>query len=512
MIWYDRGELDSAYSSFARVVGRLEQSRRNIPDLELRAFQKGSNRYLYEKLVAILAAKYEQSPQIALLDSLVRYSELAKSRSLLEALDHSQGGAISRIPAGLRKQERTLLAQIERTENEFNDSLPPTKRDALQNHIAELDASLADVRLRQSLADSRANRSLRAQPPSVSEVQACLSDNHTVVLDYLLAPDQSFLIAITREGAFLYKLPSRSLLTEQFANYAALLQRSAREESLIDSLRSAAEILAKAVFGPFYGKLSRYDRLYISADGALSLLPFEALVCDGKYVVERSQVTYIPALQLLAESSINSVPAQPRLLMIADPMPSDKLRPLPYSLKEAEWISELFPSDRYRILAGRNAARSVLMSPEISQYNFIHFATHSTVNRDDPLRSRIWLSPDTTADSSDYLSLRDVMQLSLTADLIVLSSCESGGGRFQLGEGIEGFVRGFMSAGCRNVIVSLWDVEDFTSAIFMKEFYRNLRSGYASALRQAKLSMINSPRLRLRHPFYWAPFVVVEGN
>jgi CHAT domain-containing protein len=419
---------------------------------------------------------------------------------------------MSRIPANLRKQERTVLAQIEGIENEFNDSLSPTKRDGLQNHLAELDVALADVRLRQSLADSRANRSLQPRPTSISELQARLPDSHTVVLDYLLAPDQSFLIAIAREGVFLCKLPSRSLLTEQFANYAALLQKSVQDESLIDSLRNNAETLAKTVFGPFFDKLSRYDRLYILADGALSLLPFEALVCDRKYVIERSEITYIPAMQLLPETFDNEVPAQPRLLIIADPQPSDKLRPLPYSLKEAQWISELFPADRCKILAGKNAARSVLRSPEISQYNFIHFATHSTVNRDDPLRSRIWLSPDTTADSSDYLSLRDVMQLSLPADLIVLSSCESGGGRFQLGEGIEGFVRGFMSAGCRNVVVSLWDVEDFASAIFMKEFYRDIRSGYASALRQAKLSMINSPRLRLRHPFYWAPFVVVEGN
>jgi CHAT domain-containing protein len=494
------------------VVGRLEQSRRNIPDLELRAFRKGSNRYLYEKLVVILAAKYEESRQDALLDSLVRYTELAKSRSLLESLDRLHGNAISGIPAGLRKQERRVLAQIERTENEFNDSLPPAKRDALQNHIAELDAALADVRLRQSLADSRASRSLQPQPPSVAELKTRLLDSHTVVLDYLLAPDQSFLIAISRDSVSLYTLPPRSLLTEQFANYTALLQRSAGEESLIDSLKNAAEVLARTVFGPFFDKLPRYERLYISADGALSLLSFEALICDGKYLIERSQVTYIPALELLGDVSKNSAPAQAHLLMIADPMPSDKLRPLPYSLKEAQWISELFPADHCKILTGKNAARSVLMSPEISQYNIIHFATHSTVNPDDPLRSRIWLSPDTTADSSDYLSLRDVMQLSLPADLIVLSSCESGGGRFQLGEGIEGFVRGFMSAGCNNVVVSLWDVEDFASAIFMKEFYRNLRSGYAEALRQAKLSMINSPRLRLRHPFYWAPFVVVEGN
>jgi CHAT domain-containing protein/tetratricopeptide (TPR) repeat protein len=512
MIWYDRGELDTAYTYLARVVGRLEQSRRNIPDLELRAFQKGSNRYLYEKLVAIFASKYRQSQQRALLDSLVRYVELAKSRSLLEALDRLPGDAVSRVPAGLRRQERRVLAEIERTENEFNDSLPPTKRDALQKQIVELEGRLIDVRLRQSLVDSHSDGRFQPQPPSLKILKERLSDGHTAVLDFLLAPEHSLLIVITGDGAFLYELPSRERLTAQFADYSALLQRSATGESLIDSLRGAANALAKTLFGPFIDKLSRFDRLYVAADGALSLLPFEALVCGDKYVIEHSQVAYVPSLQLLTSVSKAPTSEQPRLLIIADPQSNDKLRPLPYSLKEAQWITELFPADRCSTLTGRNAARSVLMAPDISQYNIIHFATHSTVNRDDPLRSRIWLSPDTSADSSDYLSLRDVTQLSLSADLVVLSSCESGGGRFQLGEGIEGFVRGFMSAGCRNVVVSFWDVEDFASAVFMKEFYRNLRSGYASALQQAKLSMINSPRLRLRHPFYWAPFVIVEGN
>jgi CHAT domain-containing protein len=512
MIRYDRGELDSAYNYFARVVDGLENSRRNIPDWELRAFQKGSNRYLYEKLAAILATKYQRLGQSALLDSLIRYVELAKGRSLLEALERSRGEAMSQVPANLRKQERRVLAEIERVENKFNDSLSTTSREALQRQIGELDATLADVRLRQSLADSQSSGCFRPQTPSVEMLKEHLSDGRTAVLDYLLAPEYSLLIVINRESALLYKLPSRECLTKQFADYSALLQRSIKDESLNDSLRSAAQTLAEAVFGPFFDTLPQYDRLYISSDGALSILPFEALVCNGKYVIEHSQVAYIPSLQLLTSASATPMPAQPRLLIIADPMPSDKLRPLPYSLKEAEWIAEQFPADQCKILTGKNAARPVLMSPDIAQFNIIHFATHSTVNRDDPLRSRIWLSPDTTADPSDYISLRDVMQLHLPADLVVLSSCESGGGRFQLGEGIEGFVRGFMSAGCRNVIVSYWDVEDFASAVFMKEFYRNFRSGYALALRRAKLSMIDSPRLRLRHPFYWAPFVIVEGN
>jgi CHAT domain-containing protein len=160
------------------------------------------------------------------------------------------------------------------------------------------------------------------------------------------------------------------------------------------------------------------------------------------------------------------------------------------------------------VLTGKDAAKRFLLSPEAGGYDYIHIATHSSINPDDPLRSRIWLA----SDSAEFLSLSDVMQLRLSADLVVLSSCESGGGRFQLGEGLEGFVRGFMYAGCHNVIVSLWDVEDFATAVLMKEFYQNLTRGYAAALRQAKLAMIDSPRRRHRHPYYWAPFVLVEGN
>ena len=73
---------------------------------------------------------------------------------------------------------------------------------------------------------------------------------------------------------------------------------------------------------------------------------------------------------------------------------------------------------------------------------------------------------------------------------------------------MDGLVKAFMQAGARNMLVSLWEVEDFTTATFMKTFYQNLSLGYAEALRRAKLEMINSPRLRHRHPYYWSPFVL----
>ena len=309
-----------------------------------------------------------------------------------------------------------------------------------------------------------------------------------------------------------YVLPDRLQISNQLIHYQYLLQNSVKNETLLDSLRIASRELATATLGDFQKEVGNYSSLYISADGVLSLLPFESLLLGDKYLIETAEIANVPSLYLLPTLRERLQTDTLSLLAFADPKPENSLQPLPFSLKEVQWISALFKGEQCKLLTGAAAAKSFLFSPEASRFNLLHFATHSSIDHDDPLRSRTWLSPDTSGDSTNYLTLDDVMRLSLSADLVVLSSCESGGGRYQLGEGIEGFVRAFMYAGCRNVVVSLWDVEDFTSATFMKTFYQNLNHGYVSALRQAKLEMIKSPRLRYRHPYYWAPFVLVLGQ
>jgi CHAT domain-containing protein len=512
MLQHDRGEIDSAFQTLSRVVWRLEQSRRTIPSSELRADQKDSNRYLYEDLIAVILTQYQVSHAPALLDSLVRYFELAKSRSLEEALDRPSFSSNSPAAAGLQRQSTKTLARIERLEDELGDSLSGEARRQLQSEIARLEIQLVDLRLRQSLADPLSRYSAKTAEPSASSLIAFLSNRSAAALSYLLTPEKSLLIMATRDGITVDTLPGRQQLTRRFAEYSSILQRSAHDELLLDSLRMAATDLTNIVLGPVADRLAQYQRIYIVPDGALSLLPFESLIIEGRYLAESLQVIYTPSLQvLLQESNVKSSSAH-SVLVIADPEPGDKVTALPYSRKEAEWIAEALPSAKCSIRVGSEAVRSALMSAEVSDYDIIHFATHSAVDYNDPSRSRIWLSPDTAAGSAQYLTLADIMQMSIPADLAVLSSCESGGGRFRLGEGITGFVQGFMSAGCHNVMVSLWDVEDYASAVFMKEFYRNIDGGYDEALHKAKLAMIQSPRLRLRHPYYWAAFVLTSGR
>ncbi len=293
-----------------------------------------------------------------------------------------------------------------------------------------------------------------------------------------------------------------------------MIQVSIKDESLLDSLNAMAAKLGELLLPQRVLTQGTYDRLLISADGILSVLPFEALRLGGKYLIENSAVASVPSLFLYGSGESNSKEYKPtRLLALADPRNNSQPRQLPFSAREVDWIRDVFGKSNCTILTATRATKSELQQLRLSDYDIVHVATHSTINYSDPRRSKIWLSADTLSkDGESALTLAEIGELKLSADLVVLSSCESGGGSLDIGEGIDGFATAFMQAGAANLVVSLWEVEDFTTATFMKTFYQNLKSGYAEALRSAKLEMITSPRLRHRHPYYWSPFKLIVGR
>ena len=116
-----------------------------------------------------------------------------------------------------------------------------------------------------------------------------------------------------------------------------------------------------------------------------------------------------------------------------------------------------------------------------------------------------------TAKEDGALQMSEVMRLKLNADLVTLSACRTGLGQLLSGEGIIGLTRAFLYAGSESVVVSLWNVNDIATASLMKVFYKKLQQGLRKddALRQAKLELLRGPQQAWRHPYYWAPFVLV---
>jgi CHAT domain-containing protein len=179
--------------------------------------------------------------------------------------------------------------------------------------------------------------------------------------------------------------------------------------------------------------------------------------------------------------------------------------------KEAINITRLAPAGTVMLHTGFAANRESALESDLSNYRILHFATHGLVDNQHPLLSGLLLSTiDEQGRSRDgLLQLRDIYGLRLNADLVVLSACQTGLGKELSGEGFVGLTQGFLYAGSRSVVASLWQVEDNTAATLMTNFYQDmLMEGDppAVALRRAKLKMYRQQPHQ--SPYYWSAFII----
>ncbi len=280
------------------------------------------------------------------------------------------------------------------------------------------------------------------------------------------------------------------------------------------------------------------ERLVISPDGILSYIPFESLrLWEDTYMVENLIVSQTPSFTVREILRNRERPARTerRALAMANPVfeeaetsseaiawverSHENLRPLPFSGMEGDWMKSYFPGE-VDLLAGEMATESFIAQSDLNKYTVLHFATHGIMEDTKPRLSRIVLSapgPD-EQEFDGQLSVSEIYQLELSSDLVVLSACNTGLGRLIDGEGILGFQRAFLQAGSGSVAVTLWSVEDRSTAMLMRSFYQNLNRldslsqaenkplDYAAALRKARLEMINRPGFN--HPNQWAAFIL----
>ncbi|MBO0798264.1 MAG: CHAT domain-containing protein, partial [Blastocatellia bacterium] len=185
---------------------------------------------------------------------------------------------------------------------------------------------------------------------------------------------------------------------------------------------------------------------------------------------------------------------------------------LPFSKAEAEAILSVTPKSESLKALDFDASRATAMSNELSQYQIVHFATHGFVDKLHPELSGVVLSlvDREGRPQNGFLQLHDIYNLNLPAEMVVLSACQTGLGKSVRGEGLVGLTRGFMYAGAKRVVASLWNVQDSATAELMKRFYgamlgeRGMRP--AAALREAQVEMWKQKRWR--SPYYWAGFML----
>jgi CHAT domain-containing protein len=316
--------------------------------------------------------------------------------------------------------------------------------------------------------------------------------------------------------------------------------------------------LSEMLLAPVAAELED-QRLIIVAEGALLYLPFAALprptrpdeaATHGEtpkldespdYLIRRHEVVYLPSISVLRrlrEQRLTHDPPPLQLAIFADPVftfggssenegrgdggdadgdleraleisPTARLEPLPHTREEAEAILRIARGQTMAAF-GFEATKAKVLEGRIEEYRILHFATHGLTNREQPELSGLALSlfNEHGERQDGFLRLHEIYNLTLSAELVVLSACQTGLGREVRGEGFHGLMRGFLYAGAARLVASLWSVADRGTAELMKRFYWNLLEAQAPpalALRAAQLAMLEDPKWK--HPFYWAGFI-----
>jgi CHAT domain-containing protein len=401
------------------------------------------------------------------------------------------------------------------------------------------------------------------QKLGVSEIQSLLDPN-SLLLEYSLGEERSYVWAVTGKSLRAYVLPKRreiEVTAQRVYDLLTLKNRIANKEGEDGANTAerkyveAANKLSEMVIGPVAHLLTG-KRLLIVSDGALQYIPFAALPMPGNRaglvpLIVKHEIINLPSASVLAElrqQKIGRSPAPMAVAVLADPIfdPTDErlkkfhlqkssssrwdsnvirsakdldmtrgakpyLSRLLYTRNEADAVMAVTPPGKGMLAVDFDASRALATSPALAKYRIVHFATHGIINDRHPELSGLVLSlvNKRGKPQDGFLKLQDIYSMRLPVDLVVLSGCETGLGEQISGEGLLSLTRGFMYAGATRVVASLWSVSDIATAALMADFYRAMeRDGMrpAAALRAAQIQMWKQKQWS--SPYFWAAFQI----
>jgi CHAT domain-containing protein/tetratricopeptide (TPR) repeat protein len=603
----DLGNLSEARSQIESAIQIVESLRTKIDSKELRESYFASVQRFYEFYIDLLMRLNQRRPAEGFDAAALQASERGRARSLLELLTEAHAdirqGVDSKLLARERMLQQQLNAKTELQLRPLGGKHTPEQAAALNKEIVKLTTEYQQVQSEIRATSPRYAALTQPIPLSLAEIQKQVLDPDTLLLEYSLGEERSYLWAVTPTSINSYELPKRieiDKLAREFYETLTLPNKSNQTVEDTRGLRIAkgadsqktndtAARMSEMLLAPVTTLLGR-KRLLIVADGALQYVPFGALpkpvvsgdglkgparkaksnsqepghknrslTSDHRPLIVDHEIVSLPSASTLAvlRRELNGrKPAEKSIAVLANPVfsaqdnrvntarrtaqadhaASDKgeqrglsvqvqkaaaetgvsdglagIPPLPGTRQEAERILSFAPEAEGMKATDFAANRETATGNQLSHYRFVHFATHGFLNSEHPELSGIVLSlvNEKGEPQNGFLLANEVYNLSLPAELVVLSACQTGLGKEVKGEGLVGLTRGLMYAGAARVVVSLWSVDDEATSELMTHFYREmLKKGVrpAAALREAQIIM--SKQNRWRAPYYWAAFVL----
>jgi CHAT domain-containing protein len=542
-LYRTQNKLTDALQTINAAIQIIESLRSELKNDALKTSYFTSVQGYYQFKTDILMQLHQQQPTQSYDAQALETTDQSRARILRELLIQANANINKDIAPALLKQEQTLNQTIDAKEKQLVQlSSQPSQAaqlPALNQAIAALYTQRDDLK-NTIRATNPAYANLQyPKPVTLTEIQQQL-DPDTLMLQYSLGKTESYLWVIGQTTLKTYILPKRADIEETVRTFRKEL--TARLPAPSSVIKLSQQILAPAA-----DQLGS-KRLVIIPDGILHTIPFAALNTPNtktyKPLITQHEITNLPSASTIGilRSTVATKPRGPKTLAILadpifrkdDPRLTGKtvqannnldldeqrarsragrdlnLNRLPFTQTEAQGILKLVPEETDRTSAfGFDASYDWITSPKISQYRYVHLATHGFFDNDQPALSSIVLSSfdDQGRDRKAYLRFPDLFNLNLPTELVVLSACETGLGNSVPGEGLVGMTRGLMYAGALRVAVTLWSVDDKATSDLMQDFYKNLwqsKQSHAASLRAAQLNMWNQGKA----PYYWAAFTL----
>ncbi|MCC5636420.1 tetratricopeptide repeat protein [Nostoc sp. CHAB 5844] len=551
----DRGNLTAALTQIENTIKIVEDIRTNVTSQDLRTAYFASVQKYYQFYIDLLMRLHKQQPSKGYDALALQVSERARARSLLDLLTEANADIRQGVNPKLLQTENNLQQQLNAREKlriqllSGNYTEPQVQN--LNKKTEELLQQYQQVQAEIRNSSPRYAALTQPQPLSLKQIQQQVLDDNTLLLEYSLGEERSYLWAVSKNSITSYELPKRADIATSVQKFRDALTAPSQRTSIARTSKAATE-LSQMILAPVAQQLGK-KRLVVVSDGDLQYVPVTALAIPNSQnyqpLVIAHEIISLPSastIALLRQEVKGRKKADKTIAVLADPVFSrndERLKGqssglsitqdldtfdqqqlaraareadieferLRFTRKEAEEILSFVSNKERKQAFDFTASRDVAINPELSQYQIIHFATHGILNSTHPELSGIVLSlfDSKGTPQNGFLRLHDIFNLNLPAELVVLSACETGLGEEVKGEGLVGLTRGFMYAGSPRVVVSLWSVDDEATSELMKLFYANmLRKNLkpAAALRAAQLEM--SRNQNYAAPYYWAAFTL----
>ena len=373
---------------------------------------------------------------------------------------------------------------------------------------------------------------------TIEDIQKNILDQETCLLEYFLCDKVSILFYLSNNKAEIYFLPTKKNIEDSIRLLLNFYKDPYRDSRKTDAARGR---IFKEICAPLVENKSekKIRKIIIIPDGLLNFFPFELLNCDREnpksFLIDRYQISYAPSASVLLylKREAENMKGLRGFLGLGSPrsiirdivsqknsfrmnlkkerkqkynLEQEMLSPPILSTKEIIEAASHFDEEDRHLYFGAEANEEILKNMSKKEYQVVHFACHGIIDDENPIRSALLLSRKTEIEDG-YLQVREIYDLSIRTNLVVLSACRSASGLVENFEGVMGLPRVFFYSGAQSVLSTLWRIEDKPTSLFMSEFFKILSLGVskARALRIAKKKMLLT---KYKNPYYWAGFIL----